>query len=64
MHDIEGEFILEDVKAAINDTPAGKVPGPDGFLGGFFRTLWGIIKLDLLAALNQLYHMDNTSLAS
>ena len=63
MHDIEGEFTLEEVKAAINDTPADKAPDPDGFSGGFFRTCSEIIKLDLLAALNQLYHMDSTGLA-
>ena len=63
MHDIEGEFTLEEVTAAILDTPADKAPGPDGFSRTFFRSCWEIIKLDLLAALNQLYHMDSTGLA-
>lgn len=63
LQDIEGEFTLEEVRAAVLDTPADKAPGPDEFSGGFFRSCWEIIKIDLLAALNQLYHMDSTGLA-
>ena len=63
LHDIDVEFSMEEVKAAIDDIPIDKAPGPDGFSGGFFRTCWDTIKHDLLAAINQLYHKDSTGLA-
>lgn len=32
-----------------------KAPGPDGFTGRFYKTCWGIIGSDILAALNAIY---------
>lgn len=29
-----------------------KAPGPDGFIGAFYKSCWVIIKDDLLAAVN------------
>lgn len=37
LSDIEGEFTLEEIKEAIDDMPAEKAPGPDGFSGGFYK---------------------------
>lgn len=34
---------------------AEKAPGPDGFIGAFFSACWGIIKVDLIEAFNQLH---------
>lgn len=63
LHDMEDEFSLDEIKRAIDDMPSDKAPGPDGFSGGFFKTCWNIIKLDLHAALNQLHKMDSRGLA-
>ncbi|KAE8798088.1 hypothetical protein D1007_26702 [Hordeum vulgare] len=57
--DIEDDFTLYEIKKAINDMPTEKAPGPDGFFGGFFRACWDVIKMDVLAALQQLHHVDS-----
>ena len=59
---MEGDFSFEEIKRAIDDIPAEKAPGPDGFSGGFFKSCWDTIKADLFEALNQLYHMDSRGL--
>lgn len=44
---VEREFSLEEIKQAIDEIPADKAPGKDGFSGGFFKSCWEIIKDDL-----------------
>lgn len=34
---LDGIFSMEELKAAIFDLHSEKAPGPDGFIGGFFR---------------------------
>lgn len=51
-------FSEEEVWQAIKLTPTDRAPGPDGFLGVFYKSCWPIIKLDILRALNQFYHMN------
>lgn len=55
--------MMEEIKQAIDEIPADKAPGPDSFSGGFFKRCWEVIKLDLFAALNQLFRMDRRGLA-
>lgn len=35
--------------------PGEKAPGPDGFIGIFFKTAWSIIKRDIIDAINLFY---------
>ena len=56
---LEAPFDEEEVLAAINDLHAEKAPGPDGFIGVFFRSAWAIVKEDLLLAVNYFYHMHD-----
>lgn len=39
-------FTIEELKAAVFDMHAEKAPGPDGFVGGFFKSCWSIISHD------------------
>lgn len=48
---LDQAFSLEEIKAAMDDLPMEKAPGPDGFTGGFYKKCWEIIKYDLLAAM-------------
>jgi hypothetical protein len=48
----------EEVRDTIASLPSDKAPGPDGFTGKFYKTCWDIIKVDIMAALNSLYHGD------
>jgi hypothetical protein len=59
---LENTFPLKEIKRAIDDMPADKAPGPDGFSGAFFRACWDTIKTDIQAALHQLFHLDRRGL--
>ncbi|WVZ77404.1 hypothetical protein U9M48_025274 [Paspalum notatum var. saurae] len=52
---LEEPFTEEEVLAAIRELPVDRAPGPDGFTGAFYKAGWGVIKADLLAALNSFY---------
>jgi hypothetical protein len=41
-------FTEEEVSNAIKQMPSDKAPGPDGFMGIFFKRCWGIIKGDVM----------------
>ena len=44
--------IEEEVTAVIQDIEPDKAPGPDGFIGIFYKASWGIIKADVQTAIN------------
>jgi hypothetical protein len=48
-------FSEDEVEKTIKSMPKEKVPGPDGFIGSFFINRWGIVKDDLMTAVNQFY---------
>jgi hypothetical protein len=52
---LDAPFSLEELKGAVNDLHAEKAPGPDSFVGDFFKKCWHIISTDLLAAMNQMH---------
>jgi mannosylglycoprotein endo-beta-mannosidase len=52
---LEGAFSLAELKTAIDDMHVEKAPGPDGFIGGFYKKCWAIVNHDLLAAMNQMH---------
>ncbi|WVZ67810.1 LOW QUALITY PROTEIN: hypothetical protein U9M48_016840 [Paspalum notatum var. saurae] len=63
MHDLstlDAPFTEEELKTAIQQMPADKAPGPDGFTGAFFTKCWEIIKADVLKAANA-FHLLRTS---
>ena len=45
---------MEELKKAIFDMPREKAPGPDDFIGLFFRSCWDTISEDLMASITQL----------
>jgi hypothetical protein len=61
LSDLDTPFTLEELKAAVFESPADKAPGPDGFSGGFFRSSWNIVKDDLLSAVNKFYDLNDPS---
>jgi hypothetical protein len=57
LQNLEREFSEAEIWEAINDIPNEKAPGLDGFIIGFYKKCWNIIKLDLVesfAAFNNL----------
>ncbi|XP_072146409.1 uncharacterized protein [Setaria viridis] len=55
LENLEQEFSEEGVYAVITDMAGDKAPGPDGYIGVFFKTAWHIIKHDIMAAINFFY---------
>ena len=49
---------LEEVRFALFSMDSNKIPGPDGFGPGFFKTFWNVIKDDLCKALS--YPVDQS----
>ena len=56
---LEEEFTEEEVKAVVQEIALDKAPGPDGFIGVFYKTSWDVIKEDILAAVNFFYNMHD-----
>jgi len=44
-------FTIEEVDQALQDTPKGKSPGPDGFTNDFFHYCWLMIRKEVLEIL-------------
>jgi hypothetical protein len=55
---LEEPFTMTELKAAVLGLHSGKVPGPDGFTGIFYKKCWNLIHLDLLLAVNQIFSMN------
>lgn len=49
--DLEADFDEEEIKEAVTNLAPEKAPGPDGFIGAFYKRAWEIIKLDLTHAI-------------
>ena len=52
---LEDEFTEEEVNAVIQEIAPEKAPGPDGFIGSFYKASWNVIKGDVLAAVNYFF---------
>lgn len=48
---LDQPFSLEEIKDAVVDLPTEEAPWLDGFIGGFYKKCWEIIKYDLVAAM-------------
>jgi hypothetical protein len=58
MSTLELQFTVEEIWRAIQDIPADKVPGPDGFMGLFYKVAGLVIKEDIVRAFNTLWSLD------
>jgi hypothetical protein len=59
LSDLEEPFTEEDVLRIIQDLQAEKAPGPDGYIGRFLKSCWGIIKGDVMRALDYFYNQHD-----
>jgi hypothetical protein len=62
LHHLELPFTEQEVDKTIKSLPKQKSPGPNGYIGIFFKTCWNIIKDDIMAALQQFYDMNQQDL--
>jgi len=56
---LEVPFSQEEIKNTINSMMSDKAPGPDRFMGAFFKACWEIIKADVTAALNSMFMLNS-----
>jgi hypothetical protein len=62
LHHLELPFLEQEVEAMIQSMPKEKAPGPDGFIGVFFRSCWHIIKKELMRVISQFYSLNQQGL--
>lgn len=48
----------KEILHAIQQQPADKASGPDGFIAAFYKRCWPIIKNDLALTLNSFYNLQ------
>jgi hypothetical protein len=56
LEDLDIPFTEKEVIDIIKEIPAEKAPGPDGYIGLFYKKCWDIIKTDLLEAIMGFYN--------
>jgi exonuclease III len=60
--ELDRPFTADEIGAAVKDLPNNKAPGPDGFTNDFYKQCWDIIKIDILAAFNAVYLLQDFTL--
>jgi hypothetical protein len=55
LEELDAPFTHEEIAAVIKDMPPEKSPGPDGYIGIFYKKCWPIIKEDLTQAIFSFY---------
>jgi hypothetical protein len=55
---LDAPFSEEEIKKTIDELPAEKALGPDGFTGVFFRWCWDIIKEEIMAVFHCFFNLN------
>jgi hypothetical protein len=58
LHMMEEPISKEEVWNTIKLLPSDKAPGPDGFIGRFYKVCWPIIKGDIMAVVSAVWRRD------
>jgi len=56
--ELEGAITEEEVWNTVKALPSDKAPGPDGFIGRFYKVAWHVIKVDFMAAVSRFVQGD------
>jgi hypothetical protein len=51
LHELVSDPSEYEIKVVVMATAPEKAPGPDGYIGAFFKRCWEIVKQDLVAAI-------------
>jgi hypothetical protein len=55
LRDLDNDITESEIERAISEMPSEKAPGLDGYIGGFFKRCWHIVKLDVIEALQEIF---------
>jgi hypothetical protein len=55
LQDLDKDISEEEIHGAIKETASEKAPGPDGYIGGFFKVCWDIVKVDVVNAIKEIF---------
>jgi hypothetical protein len=58
---LEAPFSSNELRVAVFALPAEKAPGPDGFIGLFFRSCWEILEKDLYDAVTHMAEIGGST---
>jgi exonuclease III len=54
---LEAQFSVDELKSAVDQLHGENAPGPDGFIGNFYKKCFPIVHSNLLAAVNQMHSL-------
>jgi hypothetical protein len=54
---LDADLSESEIDAAIAQLPAEKAPGPDGYIGAFFKQCWSIVKQNVVAAIREIFNL-------
>jgi hypothetical protein len=55
LQDLERDISEDEIHAAVMQIHSEKALGPDGYTGAFFKACWDIIRVDLTAAIKEIF---------
>lgn len=56
---LEEMFTEDEVLTVVKEIAGDRAPGPDGFIGVFLKSSWGMIKHDVMLAVHSFYHLHD-----
>jgi len=59
---LDSPFTEQEISLVIKEMPSMKAPGPDGFIGLFYKKCWNVIKYDLMEAVQAFYNHRTSKL--
>lgn len=62
LEDLDAPFTVQEIEAVIKAMPPEKAPGPEDFIGCFYKKCWSIIKDDLTQAIMSFFNNQATKL--
>lgn len=60
LQQLEEDVSVDEIKQAVMHSPSEKAPGPDRYIGGFFKAAWDVIKHDLVAVIQENFERRST----
>lgn len=62
LEDLDAPVTAHEIEAVVKSMPPEKAPGPDGFIGCFYKRCWAIIKDDLIQAVMSFFNLQTSKL--